>query len=126
MNRPESPSPAGTAGFDPLVLAHRVRSLRNDTSPAVLEASHALYTPFHESEPYRAVQVVRDLAYGADDRNRLDLFKPDPLCGNAPVLLFVHGGGFIGGGKKRPGTPYQDNVALWAVRHGMIGAAYVR
>ncbi len=37
------------------------------------------------------------------------------------MLLFVHGGGFVAGDKRRPGTPYHDNIGVWAVRHGMIG-----
>ncbi|MCC6472169.1 MAG: alpha/beta hydrolase [Burkholderiales bacterium] len=110
--------------FDPRALAARVRELGNRLSPAVLEASQALYAPFHEREPYAGVRVTRDLAYGGNERQRLDLFEPLELpAGRAlPVLVFVHGGGFVGGDKKRPGTPYHDNVALWAVRHGMLGA----
>ena len=107
--------------FDPLRLASRVRDLGAVISPAVLEASQALYTPFHEHEPYRGVRLTRDIAYGGHERHRLDLFQPETAREPAPVLLFVHGGGFVGGDKKRPGTPYQDNVALWAVRHGLIG-----
>ena len=107
--------------FDARLLARRVRELGAVISPAVLEASQALYTPFHEQEPYRGVSMTRDMAYGAHERHRLDLFRPQASSGPVPVLAFVHGGGFVGGDKKRPGTPYQDNVALWAVHHGLIG-----
>ena len=107
--------------FDPRQLAAEVRALGNRLSPAVLEGSQALYAPFHEREPYAGVRVTRDIAYGTHERQRLDLFEPQPTSRTAPVLVFVHGGGFVGGDKKRPGTPYHDNIALWAVRHGLVG-----
>ena len=37
------------------------------------------------------------------------------------MLLFVHGGGFVGGDKHVPGTPFHDNIGAWAARHGMVG-----
>ena len=110
----------GSARFDARRIAAEVRSLGKIISPAVLEASQALYAPYHQQEPYEGVRVARDLRYGGHERHRLDVFQPESARG-AAVLLFVHGGGFVGGDKKRPGTPYQDNVALWAARHGMIG-----
>jgi len=35
--------------------------------------------------------------------------------------VFAHGGGYVSGDKRLPGTPYYDNVALWAVRNGYVG-----
>jgi triacylglycerol lipase len=37
------------------------------------------------------------------------------------VVVFVHGGGFVGGDKNRPGSLYHDNVAVWAVRRNLVG-----
>ncbi len=37
------------------------------------------------------------------------------------MLIFVLGGGFIGGNKSTAGSPFYDNVPLWAARHGMVG-----
>src|ERR1700753_2725826 len=45
--------------------------------------------------------VVRDLAYGSDPRQKLDLYVPDKLAGPAPVLLFFYGGSWTGGSKAR-------------------------
>lgn len=102
-------------------ITDRIRALGRDIAPASLEATQRLPAPLHEAEPYRGVRLTRDLTYGADARHRLDVFAPEGNGGPRPVLLFVHGGGFVGGDKKRPGMPYSDNIALWAVRHGMIG-----
>lgn len=43
--------------------------------------------------------VVRDLSYGPDPRNKLDLYAP-PQARNAPVVLFIHGGSWQGGDKN--------------------------
>jgi triacylglycerol lipase len=107
--------------LDIIEMAARIRALGDQIVPETIMGTAKLYFPYHEHEPYQAVTVTRDLTYGADARHRLDVFAP-PAAGNPrPVLIFVHGGGFVAGDKKNPGTPYQDNVALWAVRHGMIG-----
>ena len=100
--------------------AEAVRQLGREIMPAV-PSSQALYAPRHEMEPYQGVTVLRDAQYGPHERHRLDVFTPDDSKGPRPVFLFVHGGGFVGGDKKHPGSPYLDNVALWAARHGLVG-----
>jgi acetyl esterase/lipase len=112
--------------FDLLEMSRRIRALGTEISPQTIEGTAALYAPFHEREPYRAVSVTRDASYGPNERHRLDVFRADAASASAglrsaPVLMFVHGGGFVGGDKRTPGSPYNDNIALWAVRHGMIG-----
>jgi acetyl esterase/lipase len=110
-----------TAKFDAGAIATELRRLGRALSPQLIETSQGLYAPHHEHEPYADVSVIRDIAYGENERQRLDLFAPQDRDGGRPVLLFVHGGGFVGGDKKRPGAPYHDNVALFAVRNGLVG-----
>jgi acetyl esterase/lipase len=109
--------------FDVRALARHVAGLGTEVSPQVLAASHEVYAPFHERAPYAGIQVERDIAYGPHPRQRLDVFRPvEPGSGPPrPVVVFVHGGGFVGGEKNRPGSPYHDNVAVWAVRHDLVG-----
>jgi acetyl esterase/lipase len=107
--------------LDIFAMAAKVRALGSEITPAAIEGTARLYGPLHEHEPYQDVKVSRDLAYGTDPRHLLDVFEPAASGLPRPVLLFVHGGGFVAGDKHRPGSPYQDNVALWAVRHGMVG-----
>jgi acetyl esterase/lipase len=47
------------------------------------------------------VQVLRDLEYvqGGHERNRLDLYLPEQAARPLPVILWVHGGGWVGGNK---------------------------
>jgi acetyl esterase/lipase len=82
----------------------------------------ALYAPLHGPTPGPGVKVARDVQYGPAARNRLDIFTADPPGSAAkPVLMFVHGGGFVRGDKRVPGTPFHDNIGAWAARHGMVG-----
>jgi triacylglycerol lipase len=89
-------------------------------SPEMIAASQSLYQAQHETEPYRDVVVTRDAKYGSHERQRLDVFAPAG-GGPRPVLIYVHGGGFIAGDKRIAGTPYYDNVGVWAVRNGYVG-----
>ena len=44
--------------------------------------------------------IVRDLAYGADPRQRLDLYVPDVPPKKMPVMLFFYGGSWESGTKN--------------------------
>jgi triacylglycerol lipase len=80
-----------------------------------------LYAPLQPREPYAWLSVTRDLAYGSHERNVLDVFtSPTPGAGK-PVVVFVHGGGFARGAKSTPGSPFYDNIGLWAVGYGLVG-----
>lgn len=65
--------------------------------------------------------IATNLAYGDHPRHRLDLYK----CGDtapAPVLLFIHGGGFVSGDKGSVESWPNANVGRMAAREGFIGA----
>ena len=49
--------------------------------------------------PRSGYHVVRDLAYGTDPRQKLDLYVPDSLKTRAPVILFFYGGFWQSGSK---------------------------
>ena len=81
----------------------------------------ALYAPLQQKEPYQGVKTERDVKYGPADRNLLDVFMPETNSSPRPVLIFVHGGGFVAGNKRDAGSPFYDNVMLWAVKNGFVG-----
>jgi acetyl esterase/lipase len=80
-----------------------------------------LYAPLQQKEPYPDVRIERDIKYGAADRNLLDVFMPDTASSSRPVLIFLHGGAFVAGNKHAPGSPFYDNIMLWAVKNGFVG-----
>src|SRR5437667_6991909 len=56
-----------------------------------------LYAPLfqNQKEPYANVGVTRDIAYGPDPLNKLDVFRPSAgQNGGRTVVIYVHGGGF--------------------------------
>jgi acetyl esterase/lipase len=84
-------------------------------------ATAPLYAPLQQKEPYQGVKVDRDVKYGPADRNVLDVFTPEAGSAFRPVLIYVHGGGFVAGNKHPPGSPFYDNIMLWAVKNGFVG-----
>ena len=82
----------------------------------------ALYAPLQQKEPYPGVKIERDVKYGAAERNLLDIFMPETAASPRPVLIFVHGGAFVGGNKRTtPTSPFYDNIMLWAAKNGFVG-----
>jgi acetyl esterase/lipase len=80
-----------------------------------------LYAPLQPKEPYSWLTAHRDIAYGAHERNVLDVFTSPDVGSGKPVVVFVHGGGFARGAKRTEGSPFYDNVMLWAVGNGLVG-----
>ena len=94
-------------------------------TPELVQNSWALLKPFHDKAGHTAPKIDRDKSYGDHERNRLDVHTSGEEGGagdsGAPVFVFVHGGGFVGGDKHVPGMPMYDHVGAWAVRNGWIG-----
>ncbi|QHE92637.1 alpha/beta hydrolase fold domain-containing protein [Pandoraea fibrosis] len=85
---------------------------------AVLET----YTPLLARLPVEGYTVVRDVAYGPHARHRLDVYRPTlvPAAGSpAPVVVFVHGGGFVRGDMNANAQIY-GNVPRYFARHGCV------
>ena len=106
----------------PANIAEKVRAAGQAMDPTI----GTLYAPLFPKEAWAGVTIQRDIAYGSDPLQKLDVFTPDgaqPSSGNMgkklPVLLFVHGGGFTRGSKH--GDFYPDNITLWAAKNGMVG-----
>jgi acetyl esterase/lipase len=70
-----------------------------------------LLLPFWLSDP--AVRVTRDIPYlpGAGPRQRLDVYAPRAGVRDAPVLLQVHGGGWVIGHKREQALPLMNHLA---------------
>src|SRR5713101_8014594 len=50
------------------------------------------------------VKALRDLEYvkGGHERQKLDLYLPEKSDGPLPLIVWIHGGGWIGGNKENP------------------------
>jgi triacylglycerol lipase len=96
-------------------------------TPEMVQATFGIYAERLEEEEPERYRIERDQAYGPDARHRLDIFAPaEPDEGPPrPVLLFVHGGGFVRGDKGGPEDPFYNNVGMWAVRRGLLGVTMI-
>jgi triacylglycerol lipase len=86
----------------------------------------ALYAPLLDGAP-RGGDVLHDLAYGDDPRHRLDLYLPLLPVANAPVVIFLHGGGFIRGDKadrEQVGHYFSRNGVLAIVPNYRLGPGH--
>jgi acetyl esterase/lipase len=108
-----------TEQLPPDVIA-QLTALDPEITPNLVAASWAILRPYHEKNGYTAPKIARDLRYGDHERHRLDVHTSGHMS-NAPVFVFVHGGGFIGGDKNVPGSPAYDFLGAWAVRNGWAG-----
>ncbi len=127
-------NPTSSISTAPSVLGPSRKPLASQVPPAIEVAlrqmgrviepmgTARLYAPLHPHEPYAGVKVQRSLHYGSDVRHLLDVFAPSGASASArPVLVFVHGGGFVSGNRRIGDSPFYDNVMLWAAEQGMVG-----
>jgi triacylglycerol lipase len=101
-----------------VAVAVRAMGAVNDAAATadVVRPMHALRAP------PRDVVARRDISFGDHPLQRLDVFTSSPDMGaGKPILVFVHGGGFVQGDKHRPGDFTYDNVMIWAVSNGFVG-----
>jgi triacylglycerol lipase len=85
-------------------------------------ATRKIFDPLQPKDPVSAagLKADRDIAYGSDPLQKLDVVWDGKTTGNRPVLVFVHGGGFTGGDKHTPGQFSNDNLMKWANEQGMV------
>ena len=106
----------------PADVAAKLVAIGRGVDPA---GTAKLYAPLQKTMPQAGIKAERDIAYGADAKETLDVFTPDAKGKPRPILIFVHGGGFVGGDKSKAGdgspSPFYDNMMIWAVAHGMVG-----
>jgi acetyl esterase/lipase len=108
-----------TEQLPPHVIA-QLTALDSEITPDLVAGTWAILRPYHEKNGYTAPKIARDLRYGDHERQRLDVHTSGEQRG-APVFVFVHGGGFVGGDKHVPGSPAYDFLGAWAVRNGWAG-----
>lgn len=106
--RCNGPWPGNALGFD-----HRwsIRLVNTPFNPLLREGrlgidpqgTQQLFAPLWAQQDRSGVRFTTDLAYGPDARHRLDVYQPDtghPVGDPPPVVVFVHGGGFVRGDKS--------------------------
>jgi len=72
--------------------------------------------PVVNSKLPRVQDIKRDLPYGSDPKQTLDIFRPRPVgASNIPVLIYFHGGGWISADKKN-----YDGICAQLSQNGLL------
>ncbi len=112
MSDPMQPSPVRAA----------IAALGRDLTPDVLPDVAELFQQAQQQNARRYPATFVDLPYGSGPRQKLDIYAPMGVTGNAvPVLVFVHGGGFLKGDKGSANSWMNANVGIMAARAGLLG-----
>jgi hypothetical protein len=102
--------------------------------PLMPKNDYNTYWPVGASAPanldaplYPGVTIERDVSFGPNPKDLLDIFSPEKGGGNRTVLIYVPGGG----GNKieqqdREANAFYDNIGRWAVKNDMIAVTMQR
>jgi triacylglycerol lipase len=97
----------------------RIDAFGRELTPDLLGGTSMMMARMFEGMDPQTIEEV-DISYGPDPRHRLDVYRQQNLK-DAPVFVFVHGGGFVMGDKRSEQGPYYRNVGDYAARQGWIG-----
>ncbi len=77
---------------------------------------HSSVTPL-----YPGVAIVRDVSFGPNSKDLVDIFTTDKGSSSRPVLMYISGGQ---GNKTEQQVPeanaFYDNIGRWGVKNGMV------
>ena len=101
-------------------LAAKIAALGQSLGPDVLQSVRDLFAPEQEGLAAQAPASLTDLLYGPHERHRLNLYAPQGTT-SAPILIFLHGGGFLKGDKGNASNWPNANVGRMAAQAGFLG-----
>ncbi len=99
--------------------AAQIAAMGYSLGPSVLAACRDLFNAEQSALAAQVPVTLADRAYGSHERHRLDIYGGGDT---APILLFVHGGGFVQGDKGSASQWANAAVGRWAATRGFIGA----
>lgn len=71
---------------------------------------------------YPGITILRDVSFGPNPRDVVDVFSADKGPASRPVLIYVPGG--VGNKielQDKAANAFYDNIARWATENGMVG-----
>lgn len=104
-------------------IRQAISALGTTLGPDVVEAARKLFDTEQQAMAEQYPAVATDIAYGEHERHRLDIYGPAHAGKRGlPVVLFVHGGGFLKGDKGSNQHWQNANVGRLCAQAGLIGA----
>ncbi len=103
-------------------IRQSIASLGTTLGPPVIEAVAELYNEEQRALATAYPVTAVDVVYGHHERHRLDIYcPPEPQGRSLPVVLFVHGGGFLKGDKGSAQRWHNANVGRMCAAAGFVG-----
>lgn len=102
-------------------LRKALLAIGRDLTPASIQATVAVTAPLAIRPDPEHGEVIRNLQYGPHERHLLDIYGARGNGTPRPVVLYVHGGGFVAGDKGSADAPFYQNVGAWAAKSGFLG-----
>lgn len=96
-------------------IAAKLKTLGWELSREMVGGTMQAYGPIHAAASSAGLSITKDAVYGPHERHRLDVYAPDGANG-LPVMVFVHGGGFVRGDKAGGGA----NIGRWFAKHDVV------
>ncbi len=96
-------------------IAKRLQELGTELTKELSAGTSEFYAPLHQQGTDDGLSLSRDHSYGPHERHVLDVYAPEDADGTQPILVFVHGGGFVRGDKSGAA-----NVGRWFARNGIV------
>jgi acetyl esterase len=104
---------------NPPEVGSKIRSLGTELTPELFRGTMQTYAPLRSPAEAEGVTVKKDIKYGEHERNVLDVYAPQtPPARKPPVMVFLHGGGFVRGDKADVA-----NIANYFAKRGVVTVA---
>lgn len=101
----------------------KIRAIGHRWDGEVQQKTLPLFVPLIAKVSRADIAATKDLAYGDDPKQKLDVYAPAKAVHGRPVVVYIHGGGLVRGDKDDENTNglISSNVPVYFVHHGMIG-----
>lgn len=101
---------------NPEIVA-KLQGLGYELSREMVGGTLKTYGPLHGQADRSGLHIDSDLSYGDHELQTLDVYAPEGAEG-APIVIFVHGGGFVRGDKASPDAV---GVGPFFAKNGVVG-----
>lgn len=100
---------------------HAIAALGSEMGPPVINSLTHIFAQEQQQLVADVPASAVNLAYGQHERQVLDIYSLGVNSPAKPVIVFVHGGGFLKGDKGDDQNWYNSNVGRLAAKKGYIG-----
>jgi acetyl esterase/lipase len=104
-----------------MTLRSTIAAQGDQLGPQVMAHVQRLYLAEQQRLASELAPAALDVPYGPRLRQRLDLYGGSGGGCLVPVLVWVHGGGFMRGDKRSAEHPYEAHAGRFAAQQGFLG-----